>query len=670
MRVIFYLWLLSLMGPAIAATITSNGFTYERTAVPEWTVPLEEQIRVPAMSSDQAGVNYILVDEQLSLRQGNYVAYSHVAMQANSRQGLEDVSEFAMHFAPDYQQLQLHFIRLTRDGQQRDITDLADIRLVQRENETDRKIYNGVVSAMVLLSDVQVGDRIDYGYTVVGTNPIYQNKRSAFFRLNWGVAVQFARVRLVTDLKSELYHHSNASQFNWQVTHHPDHTSYVWQQTAIAAVQDEGDYPAWYDPYSYLEVSEFKNWQDVVAWAKPLYEFDEPLVADLTALADNWLAQAATQQEYVSQVVRYVQNQIRYFGIEIGLNSHQPYSPNLVFERKYGDCKDKTTLMLTLLRYGGIEAYPALVSSRQGAGIASRLPNPGVFDHVITLVRLDNQDYWIDGTRAQQYGPLSQKGVQYYQQALVVKADSQGLTAVTLPQSEHNLFYSDEHITLGEVGQAVKLALTLKLEGESAEGFRRMLDRQGLKDYSTELEQGYRRQYPGADIQGTPSVHDDKALNQLTIEAHFSIDNFWNTDGDRQELMLYGDTIDQYARVPGTTRRRMPLAIEPGVNVVHRIRYSLTSDVNWQLEDKTLQIENSAIRYHRRITAEPREILVQHEYLSKGDHITATDANQYVQQVRKLRDALYYSVTISKNGVPEAKTESALRSRMRELLKN
>lgn len=671
MRLLICIILISSWLPLYANTVQHNGYQYQQLPVPDWVAPLSNEVTAPVTSAEAAGVSYLVVDEQLSLRQGQYLAYSHIAMQANSPQGLEQASEFQMHFAPDYQTLQLHFIRLTRAGQQQDITAAADIRLVQREGETDQKIYNGIVTAMVLLSDIQVGDRIDYGYTVSGTNPIYQGKRSAYFALNWGVPVQFARVRVLTDADTTLYHHSNQPQVNWQKREEAEGASYQWQQSQVAAVQDEGEYPAWYNPYSYLEISEFQNWQDVVAWALPLYEFDEPLAPELKKLADSWQAQAKSRQEYASLVVRYVQNQIRYFGIEIGLNSHQPYAPNLVFERKYGDCKDKTTLMLTLLRYGGIAAYPALVSSRRGGGITERLPNPGVFDHVITYMQLDGQDYWLDGTRSQQYGPLMQKGVQYFQQALLVKPGSAALTAMNAPQSEQNVFRTEETIALSAVGQPVSLTLQFLLKGESAESFRRMLDRKGITEYSLELEQLYRRQYPGADMQQQPVITDDKELNQLQLSAHFLVDDFWDPNSERQKLMLYGDSIDRYAQVPGTTRRQMPLAIEPGVQIEHLIRYKLAAAIDWQLDELNLRVENSAIKYQRDVTAEPMQISVLHQYQSKADHISAEQALPYVQQIRKVREALYYSVIIDKTLDEKEATrapEPVLYKRFRELL--
>lgn len=670
-RVLVLLSLLLLSSSALFAnTVQQQGYQYQQAPTPDWVASLPHDLGALEPTKQTAGINYLVVDEQLSLRQGQYLAYTHIAMQVNTPQGLEQASTFNFHFSPDYQQLQVHAITLTRDNQQYDILAAADIRLAQRERETDQGIYNGIVTAMVLLSDIRVGDRIDYAYSVQGTNPIYQGKRSAYYALNWAVPVHYARVRILTDQTTTLYHQSNLPTLHL-TPHTTDSGSvYEWQQQAIAAVIDEDDYPDWHTPYAYLEVSEFANWQEVVEWALPMYQFSEPLVPELKLLADSWLAQAKSSAEYAAMVVRYVQNNIRYFGIEIGLNSHQPHAPNQVFERKFGDCKDKTTLMLTLLRYGGLEAYPALVSHRWKKGIATRLPNPGVFDHVITYLNLDGQAYWLDGTRSQQYGPLAEKGQQYFQQALVIKQNNGVLSDIDAPQSKQNTFRTDEVLTLAAVDEPVSLNLQLALTGESAERFRRMLDTKGITDYSAELEQAYRRQYPSADLQQPITVLDDIERNKLQIHANFVIAQFWDPESERQKLMLYGDSIDSYAQMPSTTRRNSPLAIPPGVHYEHNIQYKLASNINWSLDDLALHIENKAIAYRRTITAEPLSIKVLHQYYTKADHVTAAETTSYIQQLRKLREALYYSVEIDKssNADNSTDTEQALRQRFRQLL--
>lgn len=81
--------------------------------------------------------------------------------------------------------------------------------------------------------------------------------------------------------------------------------------------------------------------------------------------------------------LRFVQGQIRYLGVEIGAGSHAPSAPAVVLQRRFGDCKDKSLLAVTMLRSLGIDAEPALVNTNARRGIAGWLATPSAFDHVI-----------------------------------------------------------------------------------------------------------------------------------------------------------------------------------------------------------------------------------------------------------------------------------------------
>lgn len=660
---LFLMLILSLSWQVTANTNTA-GFSYQQQPVPAWVaLPMTQQ----AEPDRSEPVSYLLVDEQINWLNAEPVAYSHIAMQANTRKGVEQASQYQVSFAPEYQQLTFHSIRLTRNGDTKEQLGIADIRLVQREQEQERQIYTGYVTAMVLLSDMQPGDRLDIQYSITGTNPIYGGKRSIYFPLTWSVAVQQLQVRVLST-QEKLAYYSNQAGVTPQQRKIGDHYEYRWQQNAIAAVKAEDNYPQWFMPYSFIEFNEFGRWQDVVAWAIPLYQFNEPLHGDLQLLVKSWLAESRSLEDYAAKVVRYVQNDIRYFGMEIGLNSHQPYSPNTVFARKYGDCKDKTTLMIALLAAGGIEAYPALVSNATRGHIQRRLPGPIVFDHVITYLPLNGKDYWLDGTRSQQYGSLEQKGRQYFQQALLIKNGVTELTSIPMPSNTDGIIETEERFQLAAVGAPVTLSISLNYQQYEAESFRGMLDQHGLTEYANHLERVYQQQYPGADLMADPVISDDKQNNQVQVVASFSIDNFWDETEPRQELLLFGDYLERFMQLPKNTRRKMPLYIEPNVRVQHRIHFDLASPIDWQLGDLQVKIDHPGFVYQRQVDTSATSITVVHHYQSKSDHITPEQALDFVSAVKKVRDAMYFTVVIDKTD-PVPEVELDLKQRLREMLK-
>ena len=87
---------------------------------------------------------------------------------------------------------------------------------------------------------------------------------------------------------------------------------------------------------------------------------------------------------------------IHYVGLDFGIGRYQPHPADDVLSNEYGDCKDKHTLLASLLKAAGIEAWPVLISSSRELDPA--MPSPAQFDHVITLVPLSGKLVWMDST--------------------------------------------------------------------------------------------------------------------------------------------------------------------------------------------------------------------------------------------------------------------------------
>ena len=104
----------------------------------------------------------------------------------------------------------------------------------------------------------------------------------------------------------------------------------------------------WHMRYPRMRLSEWGSWKAVVDWSVPLYR---PGGSDraLQALADEWRKGSADDAGRIIQALRFVQDKVRYTGIEIGPGAYQPTDPARVLERRYGDCKDKAMLLVTML---------------------------------------------------------------------------------------------------------------------------------------------------------------------------------------------------------------------------------------------------------------------------------------------------------------------------------
>ena len=179
-------WLLPLT--ATAETISSGGFEYSIEATPNWVKATD----VPQNAPDESlGLTFELFSSQLRLVENEHRFYRRTVHTVRSEQGLQEGAKLSLYFVPDFQQLYIHNIRLIRDGKSENILDRANIRLIQEESELNMGIISGQVMALILLPDVRVGDRIDYDYSVEGTNSIYGEKRFFEFHYDFNGATGF-----------------------------------------------------------------------------------------------------------------------------------------------------------------------------------------------------------------------------------------------------------------------------------------------------------------------------------------------------------------------------------------------------------------------------------------------------------------------------------------------
>ncbi len=229
-------------------------------------------------------------------------------------------------------------------------------------------------------------------------------------------------------------------------------------------------------------------------WAKGLYPPAGPLPPELAALVAE-LRQLPNPKAQVMAALQWVQNQIRYFSVSLGESSHRPHSPQELLQTRYGDCKHKSYLLVTLLRELGIEAHPVLLSFQARAVPARLLPTPQLFDHAIVQAVIGGQTYYLDGTRLGQAGLLDHQdaGLQGAQ-VLVVDPSTQALSEVNAPNAlEAATFSLSESFKLGAFDGEATLDVTETWNGNRAESLRVLTPRWSDEQKRRLVSAGYER---------------------------------------------------------------------------------------------------------------------------------------------------------------------------------
>jgi hypothetical protein len=188
----------------------------------------------------------------------------------------------------------------------------------------------------------------------------------------------------------------------------------------------------------------------------------------------------------IRAIVKRLHHEVRYTGVEFGAAQLTPQRPAEVIKRHYGDCKDKATLLVAMLRSAGIPADLALLSTGPGRRLNPDLPGMNRFDHAIVYVPAagTEQAVWIDAT-AQYYEvgalPYEDQG----RSALVIAPETTALSETPIAVPGDSTLVETRTFTLAELGPAKVV------EDSQTHGY---------------LDATYRANYGGAD---TPKVHEE-----------------------------------------------------------------------------------------------------------------------------------------------------------------
>ena len=175
---------------------------------------------------------------------------------------------------------------------------------------------------------------------------------------------------------------------------------YTWTLKNIEPFKVEEMMPPVLDYFGYVKFapSEWKKWKDVSEWYyKEMFEPQLVISDEIKEMARKLTGNIENKTDKIRKLYDYVK-ELRYVSISLGIGSVQPSKPEDVLNRKYGDCKDKSILLISLLKAAGIEAQPVLVLTANEGTLDPSFPN-WFFNHMIVKAAASGKEkYWLDPT--------------------------------------------------------------------------------------------------------------------------------------------------------------------------------------------------------------------------------------------------------------------------------
>lgn len=344
-------------------------------------------------------------------------------------------------------------------------------------------------------------------------------------------------------------------------------SSYTWQLSNLPAVPDEPLGPSLSNMVARLAVSyfpptpssapgikTFSNWAEVAAWMEELENTQVNLSEPMKAKALELTANAKTEFEKIQAIGRYVQR-VQYISIQTGLGRGGGYKPRLateVFEKAYGDCKDKANLMRAMLKVVGIDAIPVSIYSGDPDYVKPEWPSPQQFNHCIIAVKVGPQTQSptiIEHARLGRlliFDPTAETtpvgDLPTYLQgslALIDSKDADALTRMPVTPADMNQLFRTAEVQLGADG-SMSGEIEERAAGQIAATFRTQFRQLSRSDYSTMVEGWVNAGVPGSKVSKVEPA-DDANDGKFALNVAFAAPSYAQLMQDR--LLVFRPAI-------------------------------------------------------------------------------------------------------------------------------
>jgi len=620
--------------------------------VPEWVEKIkfsDKNLKYKSEASE--GEYYLLADDQVNVLDGR-VFYSHYAIKLFNENAVEKNSRITIDFSPDYQSMQIHEVILWRNGVAIKQKIKNKLKLLQREKELENLIYDGRWTATLLLDDVRKGDVLEYSYSLKGQNPAFRNNHSELVYLQWSVPVARRYFRLLwpDNLSMAMTSSSDKIKEEIKVTPHAGYKEYSIERDQYPTHQVASETPGWFDPWDRISFSSTTNWSEVVNWAIEFYDVDSSAGGLHDSLVKQIKNKYSTRLAQASAALHYVQDEVRYVGIEVGAGGYIPSKVNETLARRYGDCKDKTFLLLSILKELDIEAYPVLANTEFGEGLHEDGPRLNAFNHVLVKAKIDGKNYWLETTTNNQSSTIDKIFQPDYGQVLELRAGNDGLTQMHQDQPYHVSIYDDVFDLSNGVDVPASYTVQTMLIGEGAEKFRRNINKKGRKKVVKEYLNYYMNYYKTISSADDVVISDDKVKNQISVVEKYTIPGFWskNEEKQRNNAYFYGNAITSYISKPKEVKRNSPFKFSHPVNVKQRLKILLPAK-SWDLQNEEKEVSTPFFSFSYKSNYDDlgKILTLEYHYKSEKKYINADEISEYVAAVDKINKLLEYSIYLS-----------------------
>jgi len=365
-----------------------------------------------------------------------------------SQAGVQAMGQLVFGYSSATESLEISYVRVRMPDARSIETSVSGAQDFAPEVLREAPAYSDYRERHVSVSALQPGDTLEYQTVIHVTTPLASHE--FWYEYSFLKAVAFHEEILEIDVPKSRAVKLKSPDRKYETRESGERRIYSWKIKDFVPNRkpnrDEGAMESDFRPD--VQISTFAEWQQVGQWYAKLQGDRVVVDASVREKAATLTKGAITPQEKTRRLYDYVAQNIRYVSLSFGVGRLQPHVASEVLQNGYGDCKDKHTLLQSLLKAEGIQSYPVLISSYRE--LDADVPSPAQFDHEITAVELGKELTWLDTTaEVAPYGLIVYQ-LRNKQALLAAEGDNAGLRRTP-------------------ANSPIKNELTIKLDGEFSE---------------------------------------------------------------------------------------------------------------------------------------------------------------------------------------------------------
>ncbi|MFH1825477.1 MAG: DUF3857 and transglutaminase domain-containing protein [Candidatus Firestonebacteria bacterium] len=478
-----------------------------------------------------------------------------------------DFASQSIGYREGYQEVKIFFANTIKaDGsvvrlEEKDIKDFAPYAEVE--------FYTDIKQKKFTMPAIEPGCIIEYSYEVKNIKPLLPYDIYSLFRCKTRIPIKEDILEVVVPKNKSLKYKMFVTDILPEIDEKDNKKRYIFKSLNQNEIIREPRMPSVYDKETFPQFYAWTldSWDTISKWYINLVKEQMQVDDELKNFTEALIKDKKTNEEKIKEMFYFVSQKVRYVAVELGPYTHKPHSAVEVFKKKYGDCKDKTTLLLTMLKIASIEGFPTLVPANMEI-LDEGVPTMNVFNHVIAIIpKGNNEYYYLDATN--EVGSFDSIPFGMPIKVFVIDYNGNG-KFITTPEAkdDKDYYYSLFTYNIDENGDA-DLEYNYKYYGKAAEGYRYMFK------YTSPEE---RKKY--FEKQGI-EVKDLKFSNIDNVEEPFSYTLKGNVKNLAQKvdenIMILSDivSIDSYRDITTTQDRKFPISFQLSMLSKSKVVYNL-----------------------------------------------------------------------------------------------